>query len=302
MLRHVLSTSQFLDPSLLGELFTRADELRKEKNNDALKGKILASVFYEPSTRTRFSFEAAMYRLGGKVISTENAEEFSSAIKGETLEDSIRVISGYADAIVLRHHEKGACKRAASVSSVPIINAGDGPGEHPTQALLDLYTLQKELGGVNGKKVAFVGDLKYGRTVHSFSQLLSLYDVELFLVSPPQLQMPGEYRQILTLSGTKFIETRSLDEVLPVADAVYATRIQRERFDNAEEYQKVKDAFVITKREVEKMKRGAILMHPLPRVNEITQDVDDDKRAVYFKQAENGLYVRMALLEKILKE
>ncbi len=306
--KHVLAVSQFFDRSLLNDLFNRASmlaELDKQSNlQPTLRSKILATIFYEPSTRTRFSFESAMQKLGGNVITTESAGLFSSAIKGESLEDSIRVCAGYADAIVLRHPELGAAARAASVSSVPIINAGDGPGEHPTQALLDVYTIQKELGkldNLNNLNVVFAGDLLYGRTVHSLLQLLLVFpNISLQFVSPQQLALPQKYRDLLTERKARFTETNNLDEVLPSADVLYVTRVQKERFASQEDYEKVKSAFVITRATLDKMKQKSIVMHPLPRVTEISPDIDSDPRAAYFRQAANGLYVRMALLEKVL--
>lgn len=305
-LKHVVSVAQFLDLSLLEEVFSRTSHLeRADKGNylePTLRGKTLATLFYEPSTRTRFSFESAMQKLGGNVITTESAAMFSSAIKGESLEDTIKVTSGYADAIVLRHPELGASARAAAVSDVPIINAGDGPGEHPTQALLDIYTIKKELGKLENIKVAMVGDLLYGRTVHSLLQLLALFPgVEMYFVSPPQLRLPQHYIQLLTGRGVAFTELTSFDEILPILDVVYTTRIQKERFASLDEYNALKNSFVFDLQTVEKMKESAVLMHPLPRVGEITPEVDGDKRAAYFRQAKNGLYVRMALLEKVLK-
>lgn len=306
MLKHVLSVSQFLDLPLLEEMFSRASHLaRADKGNYldlTLKGKTLATLFYEPSTRTRFSFESAMQKLGGNVITTESAAMFSSVVKGESLEDTIKVTSGYADAIVLRHPELGASKRAAEVSDVPIINAGDGPGEHPTQALLDIYTIKKELGKVESIKVAMVGDLLYGRTVHSLLQLLALFPgVELYFVSPPQLRVPDNYKKVLQDRGVPFTELTTFDEILPQIDVVYTTRIQKERFASVEEYNTLKHSFVIDAGVVKQMKETAVLLHPLPRVGEISPEVDADKRAAYFRQAKNGLYVRMALLEKVLK-
>lgn len=304
-LEHVLSVSQFLDPHLLREIFSRADQLEKadsvHKLEEILQGKILATLFYEPSTRTRFSFEAAMQKLGGDVITTESAGMFSSAIKGESLEDTIKITAGYADAIVLRHPEQGSSQRAAAVSQVPIINAGDGPGEHPTQALLDIYTIQKELGKVISLKVAMVGDLLYGRTVHSLLQLLALFpSVEIYFVSPPQLRVPEHYKEILLQKNVKFTELSSFEQILPAVDVVYLTRVQKERFASLEEYNVLKNSFVFDLKTVKQMKETAILMHPLPRVGEIAPEVDADERAAYFRQARNGLYVRMALLEKVL--
>ncbi len=305
-LDHVLSVSQFFNPSLLEQLFSRAAYLeRADKGNylePTLKNKMLATLFYEPSTRTRFSFESAMQKLGGNVITTESAGMFSSAIKGETLEDTIKITSGYADAIVLRHPELGSAARAAVVSEVPVINAGDGPGEHPTQALLDIYTIKKELGRIEGLKVAMVGDLRYGRTVHSLLQLLALFpNVSMYFVSPQAVELPEKYSIYLTENGVQFNYLQEFDSILGEIDVMYVTRIQKERFASQDDYDVVKDAFVITSKTLEKMKQNSIVMHPLPRVGEILPEVDMDPRAAYFRQAKNGLYVRMALLELLMQ-
>lgn len=304
-LKHVISTKQFLDTAFLEELYELADKMEKwEKARmipDSLEGKVMATVFYEPSTRTRFSFEAAMYKLGGRVITTESAGHFSSAIKGETIEDSARIISGYADVIVLRSPEKGYAQRAAIASSVPVINAGDGKGEHPTQALLDMYTIHKELGTTSNLKVALVGDLLNGRTIHSLVALLSAAkDNSIYLVSPPELKLPEEYKDILKHGKVWFKELQICEEVLDKVDVLYMTRIQKERFEDKEAYEKLKSAFVITPESLGGMKDSAIIMHPLPRVTEIAPEVDKDPRAAYFRQAKNGLYIRMALLKTLL--
>ena len=283
------------------DIFKRADAFEKGDRQGRipklLQDKILSCIFYEPSTRTRFSFESAMIKLGGQVISTENAGHFSSAIKGETLEDSIRVISGYSDIIVLRHHESGAAEQAAKVSSVPIINAGDGDGEHPTQALLDLYTIKKELGRTDNFKIGMVGDLRYGRTIHSLIYLLSLnHNIEIFLVAPKELQLPQKYKLFLNSKKIQFSELDNLESVLSNVDVLYMTRIQKERFASARLYERVKTSFVLNKKLLGKLGKRAIIMHPLPRINEISREVDNDKRAAYFRQAQNGLYIRMALL------
>lgn len=303
-LTHVVSTKQFLNTEILDELFEIADEMEnRDKNGEVdgvLKGKILANLFYEPSTRTRFSFESAMQKLGGSVITTEDASKFSSVTKGEVLEDTIRIISGYVDVIVLRHYEKGSAKIAAEISDVPVINAGDGVGEHPTQALLDLYTIKKELGRVDNLNVAFVGDLLYGRTIHSLLNLFTLYkNVKIYLVSPTRLKLPEEYKEVLRKNGIEFREVINLGEVMNKVDVLYMTRVQKERFDSKEEYEKLNGYYVLDERLLRKLKRDAIVMHPLPRVNEISHDIDKDKRAAYFRQAKNGLYIRMALLKMI---
>lgn len=302
---HVISTKQFLNKNLLKSIFSIADKFQKQDRGgkvlDKLRGKILASVFYEPSTRTRFSFEAAMLKLDGEVVSTESAGHFSSVIKGESLEDTIRVIGGYADVIVLRHPKVGAAASAAKVSIVPIINAGDGKGEHPTQALLDLYTIRTELKRTDDFTIALVGDLLYGRTIHSLIHLLSLSkNIKVFLISPKSLRLPEEYKLFLREKKIKFTESDRFDPILPELDILYVTRIQKERFSSLTFYRRVKDAFIINKLVLSKMKKPAIIMHPLPRLAEINTEVDADPRAAYFRQAQNGLYVRMALLQYVL--
>ena len=300
-MQHVLEAQQFSRKDL-DELFSTADKFKRE-NTLPLKGKILASLFYEPSTRTRFSFESAMIRLGGNVLTTENAREFSSAAKGETLEDTIRVVNYYADVIVLRHYEAGAAQRASVVSGIPIINAGDGAGQHPTQALLDLYTIQKEIGTIDGIKVAMVGDLKNGRTVRSLSYFLGKFkNVEIIFVSPRELEAGSDIKNYLQKNTTTFTETDQLEPVLKEVDVIYQTRIQKERFEPMSDYEKFKGKYILTAANTESMKKGGIIMHPLPRVDEISLDLDNLPRAAYFRQAEYGLLVRMALLQQLLGE
>ncbi len=304
-LDHVLSAKQFLDRDKLDELFRSAGEMEKNvtegKRNMDCAGKILAAVFYEPSTRTRFSFETAMYRLGGDVISSESAGQFSSAIKGETIEDSMQVVSGYADVIVLRHPKEGAAEIAAKTSRVPVVNAGDGAGEHPTQALLDYYTMQKEQGRLDGLHIAFVGDLRFGRTVHSLLYLLPiLKDVRVSLIAPANLRLPDMHLEYLKAHGIIFEEAEDFRSVVAKADIFYITRVQKERFADVSEYEAVKDAYIINKSVTEKMRAKASIMHPLPRVNEIAPEVDADVRAAYFRQTRNGVFVRMAILKNLL--
>lgn len=301
-LRHVIESQQFSRP-VLEELFTRSEEIRREPHRfmARLNGQVMAALFYEPSTRTRLSFEAAMMRLGGWTMGTDNAREFSSAAKGETLEDTIRIVSGYSDVIVLRHNQEGAAKRAAAVSSVPIINAGDGPGQHPTQALLDLYTIKDELNRIDGIRVAMVGDLANGRTVRSLAYLLSKFkDIKIWFVAPPSVAMRDDLKRHLDEHKVPWVETEDLDSVLPEVDVIYMTRIQKERFSDPAEYAAVKGVYRIDKSSLARMRKYAIVMHPLPRVDEIATDVDGDPRAAYFRQARNGLHVRMALLDRIL--
>ncbi len=301
-LRHVVSSQQF-SRALLEDLIARADEIKREPHHfiGRLAGQVMTALFYEPSTRTRLSFEAAMLRLGGATMGTDNAREFSSAAKGETLEDTIRIVSGYADVIVLRHNEEGAARRAAAVSGVPIINAGDGPGQHPTQALLDLYTIRDELGRIDGVHVAMVGDLANGRTVRSLTYLLSKFkDIKIWFVAPAQVAMRDDLKAHLDDHHVPWVETADLDAVLPEVDVVYMTRIQKERFTDLEAYNAVKGVYRIDKDAMSRMRKYAILMHPLPRVDEIAPEVDSDDRAAYFRQARNGLHIRMALLDRLL--
>jgi len=301
-LRHVIESQQFSRP-LLEELFARSDEIKREPHKfmGRLNGQVMAALFYEPSTRTRLSFEAAMLRLGGQTMGTDNAREFSSAAKGETLEDSIRIVGGYADVIVIRHNEEGAAKRAASVSSVPIINAGDGPGQHPTQALLDIYTIKDELNRVDGIKVAMVGDLANGRTVRSLTYLLSKFkEIKIWFVAPPAVAMRDDLKAHLDEHHIPWFETEDLESVLPEVDVVYMTRIQKERFADPDAYNAVNGIYRIDGSSLALMRKYSIVMHPLPRVDEIAPEVDEDPRAAYFRQARNGLPVRMALLDRLL--
>jgi aspartate carbamoyltransferase catalytic subunit len=301
-LRHVIESQQF-SRDLLEELFSRANEIKREPRgvSTRLDGRVMAALFYEPSTRTRLSFEAAMLRLGGRTMGTDNAREFSSAAKGETLEDSIRIVSGYADVIVLRHYEQGAARRAAAVSLVPVINAGDGPGQHPTQALLDLYTIRDEIGHLDGIDIAMVGDLANGRTVRSLTYLLSKFPgIRIRFVAPPQVAMRDDIKAHLDEHHVSWSETRDLASVLPHVDVVYQTRIQKERFTDEASYLEVKGVYRIDKEALALMRKQAIVMHPLPRVDEIAPEVDADPRAAYFRQARNGLYIRMALLDWLI--
>lgn len=302
---HVLSAHQF-DRAQLDQLFKMADIMEYNAKNggtNLLAGKIMAALFFEPSTRTRFSFESAMLRQGGKVISTENAAQFSSAIKGETLEDSIRVISSYADVIVMRHNEVGAAKQAAKVATVPVINAGDGSGEHPTQSLLDIYTIQKEIGRIDGIHIAMVGDLTYGRTVHSLSYLLAKYDnVTIHFVAPEVCPIPDKVKQFLDERGVTYFEDTDLQKVAAQVDVLYMTRIQKERFPDEASYKKAAGQYLINNELLGLMKQDAIILHPLPRAGEILPEVDEDPRAAYFRQATNGVYIRMALLAYCLEQ
>jgi len=306
MLRHIVKAQQFDKPWIEGFFgqVREMEDVAASGGSDALRRRIMATLFYQPSTRTRLSFEAAMCRLGGTVISTENAKEFSSAAKGESLEDTIRVVAGYADVIVLRHYELGSSERAAALDAAPIINAGDGPGQHPTQALLDLCTIERELGRLEGLNVAVVGDLKYGRTVRSLAYLLSKFSgTKLYFVAPPICQIGEDIKAHLAEKNVPFEEIGALEDVIGEVDVVYQTRIQKEAFSFEElqgEYEETFRRFIITPELVARMRQEAVIMHPLPRVKEISTAVDVDRRAAYFRQAKNGLYVRMALLMRIL--
>ncbi len=299
-LRHLRGPND-LDRSLIEQLLERAAVFELGDSQEApLQGRLLATLFYEPSTRTRFSFEAAMYRLGGQVLSAENAARASSAAKGESLEDTIQIISGYADAIVLRHPEVGAVDRAARAAEVPVISAGDGPGNHPTQALLDLYTIKKELGRLDHLRVGLAGDLRYGRTARSLALLLSRFPGnELVLISPPELGMGADV--IDQLKHERVVETDDFEAAIAGLDVLYQTRIQAERFASSDEYERYRGVYVVTVDLIQRLPEHAILMHPLPRVGEIDPLVDADPRAAYFRQARNGLWTRMAVLDWALE-
>lgn len=307
-LRHILEAQQF-NKKMLKELFTLADTMEKvlgKGGSDLLQGKILASLFYVPSNRTRFSFESAMLRLGGQVLSTETAESFSSELKEGSLEETIRAIGYYADVIVLRHYESGSAKRAAKVSSIPIINAGDGTAQHPTQALIDLYTIERELGGVDGVVIAFVGDLANSRTIRSLCYFLAKHTgTKVYFVSPPLLNMKEDIVQYLKRHQIALFEVSGLDpqleDLAKKVDVLYVTQIPAGSFgDRLNDYEKSKKNFVIGKNVLKNMKRNSILMHPLPRDGEINPEVDRDLRAVYYKQIHYGICIRMTLVSSVL--
>jgi carbamoyl-phosphate synthase/aspartate carbamoyltransferase/dihydroorotase/carbamoyl-phosphate synthase/aspartate carbamoyltransferase len=299
----ILSVSQF-QPELLAHVFRLAQDMRAmvaaRGGDQRLAGKVMAAVFYEPSTRTSASFIAAMERLGGGVIPITQGVQFSSVAKGETLSDTMRTLEQYADVIVLRHPEVGSAGEAAAAASVPVINAGDGAGEHPTQALLDLYTILNELGTLDGLHVAMVGDLRFGRTVHSLTRLLSQYDVRLSFVSPEILRLPLDLMNEVRDAGKPVRETYSVADVIADVDVLYVTRVQKERFTDLGQYEQVKDFYAITPSLMEQARRDMIVMHPLPRITEIDPAVDEDPRAAYFRQMQNGMFVRMALLAAVL--
>jgi aspartate carbamoyltransferase len=300
--KDIISVKQFSREDL-EYIFAVAHEMHDMVDHvgtfDLLKGKILANLFYEPSTRTSSSFTAAMERLGGSVIPI-NEVKYSSVSKGESLPDTVRTLECYADVIVIRHPEVGSAALAAKAAHKPVINAGDGIGEHPTQALLDAFTIKEELGHLDGLTVTLLGDLKHGRTVHSLARLLSLYKVKLNYVAPDILRMPVELIEELKAKGIEQAEYASLDQPLPGTDVLYVTRVQKERFTDEAVYESVKGAYVIDPKVMKAAKERMIVMHPLPRVGEIAVEFDDDPRAAYFRQMEYGLYVRMALLAMVL--
>lgn len=306
-MKHVVSARQFTTKDL-EEIFDSANFMRANSQTITARrkllkrqsGKIMTALFYEPSTRTRLSFVSAAERLGMQIIETENATEFSSAAKGETIEDSIRVVASYSDVVVMRHKENGAAQRASVVSGVPIINAGDGTGEHPTQALLDLYTIMDKKKKLQGLHIVLGGDLKHGRTVRSLAQMLMLYPGNHFsFVSTPGLRMGDDIKEYVSRNGGSFTETEDMYTTLPTADVVYWTRMQAERMAPSEKASKKKLDYVIGPKALKVMRKDVIIMHPLPRVGEIEASVDDDPRATYFEQAKNGLFVRMALLDML---
>jgi len=303
--QNILSVSQF-DHDMISKIFARAREMRAMVEQvggvDLLKGRVLTALFYEPSTRTSSSFIAAMERLGGSVIPITQGVQFSSVSKGETLADTIRTLEQYSDAIVLRHPQIGAANLAGDYASVPVLNAGDGAGEHPTQALLDLFTIREELGKLDGLKVAMVGDLKNGRTVHSLTKLLLQFNVSLRFVSPEILRLPLKIMNKVIDKGVDVRETHDVADVIKNADVLYVTRVQKERFSDLAQYEEVKDHYEITPELMELAKEKMVIMHPLPRVGEIHYAVDSDPRAAYFRQVKNGMYIRMALLAAVLGE
>ena len=301
--QHILAVKQFSREDL-DHIFAVAREMQdmvgKAGGNELLKGKVLANMFYEPSTRTSCSFMAAMQRLGGAVIPINEAKT-SSVAKGETIGDTAATLGCYADVMVIRNPEVGSAAEAAAHAGIPVLNAGDGVGEHPTQALLDTFTIREELGRLDDLNVTLLGDLKYGRTVHSLSRLLTKFrGIKLNYVSPAILRMPQEVVDDVAAAGVTQSVHDTLDDVLPETDVLYVTRIQRERFADPAEYEQVKNAFVVTPQTLAGAKKDMIVMHPLPRVNEISVEVDKDPRAAYFRQMEYGMYVRMALLALVL--
>ena len=301
-MRHLISRLVFAVEEL-DDLLDLASDIEKnpDKYKEACKGKKIATLFYEPSTRTRLSFEAAMINLGGSVLGFSSADS-SSASKGESVSDTIRIISCYADICAMRHPKEGAPLVAASKSSIPVINAGDGGHQHPTQTLTDLMTIRSLKGRLNNLTIGLCGDLKFGRTVHSLINALLRYEnISFVLISPPELRVPEYIRENLTKAGAPFKEVTKLEDVMSDLDILYMTRVQKERFFNEEDYIRMKDSYILDKRKMELAKDDMLVLHPLPRVNEISVEVDDDPRAVYFKQVQYGVYVRMALILTLLE-
>ncbi len=302
-MEHVVSIRDFTVDEI-DQVLDYAEKLvpiaKGEEKTDKLNGKILATLFFEPSTRTMLSFETAMKRFGGNTIGFANPE-ISSVKKGETLADTIRVAAEYADIIVLRHPQEGAARLAAKFSTKPILNAGDGAGQHPTQTLLDLFTIKAEKEGISNNHIGIAGDLKYGRTVHSLTHALAMYDTELTFIAPSSLQMPDEIIKEVKEEGIDYHIEENLDNVIDDLDLLYMTRIQKERFPNDEEYHKVASSYNVSSKILQGVKEDFVIMHPLPRVDEITPDVDDTSYAKYFEQAGNGVPVRMALLDMLLE-
>lgn len=303
--KHILEVRQFSRQEM-ESLFEEAESLERLDayiGSRLMEGRIMATLFYEPSTRTRLSFEAAMIKLGGAVLSVENAGATSSAAKGESIEDTIRMVQNYADIIVLRHWEGGAAHRAAAVAAVPIINAGDGNREHPTQALLDVFTIRRELGRIDGLSIALVGDLIHGRAAHSVALCLSRFNqITLYLVAPRELQMEPAMVDDLRSSGMDVTQLERLEDVAPQLDVVYMTRVQRERFSSPELYERVRGSYRMDAAMLARLKSTAIILHPLPRLDEIEPEVDADPRAAYFRQARHGLTIRMALVRHVLRQ
>lgn len=300
--KDILHGNQFSKKDIEALIKTTANfekEMKKRDSLTLLKGKILATLFFEPSTRTRLSFETAMQRLGGGVVSMASAES-SSAAKGESVADTARTVSQYADVIVIRHPRIGSAKEAADVAPIPVINAGDGSGQHPTQALLDIYTIRKELGALKDLAVSMVGDLKNGRTVHALVELLSLFQARLYFVSPDTLRMPEEITSHLKQKDIEIVETEDLMKAASESDLLYMTRIQKERFADLSEYERVRGRYIINGEFLNRLKRKITILHPLPRVDEISPEVDSYPGAAYFRQVKNGVYVRMALLAMVL--
>jgi aspartate carbamoyltransferase catalytic subunit len=297
--RDLISINDFDKADYL-RIMELAAEFEKNPNQDLLKGKIVATLFFEPSTRTRLSFETAISRLGGRIIGFSDSSS-SSVSKGETLHDTIRMVSNYADMIVMRHPLEGSARFASEISNVPVINAGDGANQHPSQTLLDMYSIVKTQGRLDNINIFMVGDLKYGRTVHSLLMALSEFEKPIFnFIAPPELAMPDEYKRFLTNKGIRYFEHTEFTDIISEADIIYMTRVQKERFTDPIEYEKVKNIYILRNKMLKKTKSTMKILHPLPRVNEIHPDVDDNPKAYYFTQALNGVYTRQAIISHIM--
>ena len=296
--KSLVSITDFTKDEIL-RIIELAADFEADPNQRLLEGRIIASLFFEPSTRTRLSFETAINRLGGRVIGFSDANA-TSTTKGETLKDTIKMVSNYAELIVMRHPLEGAARYASEQSRVPIVNAGDGANQHPSQTLLDMFSMHKTQGRLDNLTIAMVGDLKYGRTVHSLIQAMSHFSPTFYFVAPDELKMPNEYKDFLRAHGIPFEEHRDMNEVIDKVDILYMTRVQKERFSDLLEYQRVKDAYILHNSMLESTRPNLRILHPLPRVNEISTDVDSNPKAYYFKQAENGVYTRMAIIASIL--
>ncbi len=299
MKRDLISITDYSKDDYL-KIMQLAAEFEANPNQDLLQGKVVASLFFEPSTRTRLSFETAISRLGGRIIGIADPGS-SSTSKGETLHDTIKMVSNYADLIVMRHPMEGAARYAAEVSPVPVINAGDGANQHPSQTLLDMYSILKTQGSLNNLNIFLVGDLKYGRTVHSLLMAMSEFENPIFnFIAPPELQMPNEYKIFLRKKNIRYFEHREFTEIISEADIIYMTRVQKERFSDPMEYEQVKNVYILRNNMLAKTKSNLKILHPLPRVNEIHTDVDKNKKAYYFDQARNGIFAREAIISHIM--
>ena len=298
MAKSLISIRDFTKEEILHVLET-AKEFEQNREQKFLEGKVIASLFFEPSTRTRLSFETAINRLGAKVIGFSDATNTSQS-KGETLKDTIKMVNNYVDMIVMRHPLEGSSRYASEVATVPVVNAGDGANQHPSQTLLDLYSILQTQGKLEGLTINMVGDLKYGRTTHSLLQAMSHFNPKFIFTSPDELKMPKEYKDFLDRRNIEYIETDSLEAHLNDCDILYMTRVQQERFTDLMEYERVKDVYTLNAGMLSDVRKNMKILHPLPRVTEISQDVDDTPYAYYFKQAENGLYVRMAIISYLL--
>lgn len=296
--RSLVSIDDFTTEEI-GRILDLAAEFEKNPSQDLLKDKVIASLFFEPSTRTRLSFESAISRLGGKIIGFTDSSS-SSVSKGETLNDTIRTVSNYSDLIVMRHPIEGSARYASEVAGIPVVNAGDGANQHPTQTLLDLYSIRKTQGTLEGLNIFLVGDLKYGRTVHSLMMAMSRFNTTFNFISPKELQMPNEYKLYLDNLGLQYYEHSDFTDIISKADIIYMTRVQRERFNDPMEYEKVKNVYVLQNSMLKNTRENMRVLHPLPRVNEIDTDVDSNKKAYYFEQALNGVYTRQAILCSLL--